>query len=69
MATAGASVAKWCETCRLYVLRLCDTLRAGLPDEDLWKLQYALNMCATEDLFDEPEPLEAAVAEAGLRGS
>ena len=39
-------------------------MSAGLPDEDLGKLQYALDMSAAEHQFDEAGPLEQAVLEA-----
>ena len=36
---------------------------AGLPQGDLRKLQYALDMCAVPHPFDEAVPLEPVVVE------
>ena len=38
----------------------------GLPEADLWKLQYALNKCLMEDPFECKQTSDASVVEAGL---
>ena len=38
----------------------------GLPEADLWKLQYALDKCLMEDPFECKQTSDASVVEAGL---